>query len=179
MPAERHAGPGDAALPIGQVPSPAALAAFADGARRDGRALVVGALITDDEDRIYVQRRSPGRALFPGCWDFVGGHAELGESVEQALACEVREETGWRLLALGAVVERLDWEAAGQARREVDLLVRVDGDLAHPRLETDKHDLGRWLRSEDVDLLLERRDPDDVWVHRVASRAFALLSRPA
>lgn len=178
MRAAPQPGSEDATLAIGQVPTPAALAAFADGARRDGRALVVGALITDDAGRIYVQRRSLGRALFPGCWDFVGGHAEPGESVEQALAREVREETGWRLLSLGAVVERLDWEAAGNARRELDLLVRVDGDLAHPRLEAGKHDLGRWLTAEDVDLLLERRDPDDVWVHRVASRAFALLSRP-
>src|SRR2546429_7543057 len=57
---------------------------------------VVGALIFDAQDRLLIQRRSAQRALFPNCWDIVGGHVEPGETPEQALHREVAEETGWR-----------------------------------------------------------------------------------
>src|SRR5690606_23260736 len=83
-------------LAAGEIASGEELAGFAAGARADGRRLVVGALIADDQGRIYLQRRSLSRALFPGSWDLVGGHAEEGEDVRKALAREVREETGWR-----------------------------------------------------------------------------------
>lgn len=163
------------AVTIGQEATSIDLERFAVSAAHAGRRLVVGALVTDGAGRIYVQRRSPERELFPGCWDLVGGHVEAGESVETALAREVREETGWRLVQLGPVVEAVDWEAGGVARREVDLLVRVEGDLADPVLEACKHTEGRWLRPAEAAVLLEGREPDDLWVHDVVMRAFSLL----
>ncbi|HKI58001.1 MAG TPA: NUDIX domain-containing protein [Trueperaceae bacterium] len=160
---------------IGQVPTPAQLHAFAAGARRDRRRLVVGALVHDAEGRVFVQRRSLRRALYPGCWDVVGGHAEAGEGVREALTREVREETGWELQAVEEVVEVLDWEAGGEAKREIDVLVTVRGDLEAPRLEQGKHTGARWLRADELPLLLERRDPDDVFIHDIVQRAFAVL----
>lgn len=161
---------------IGEVPSSGQLRAFADGARRDRRRLVVGAVIHDGAGRIFVQRRSLQRALYPGCWDVVGGHAEAGEGVREALAREVREETGWELTALQEVVEVLDWEAGGEAKREIDLLATVRGELTRPRLERAKHSAARWLRRDELPLLLERRDPDDVFIHDIVRRAFGALA---
>lgn len=162
---------------IGQVPTPRQLAAFAAGARRARRRLLVGALVHDGAGRIFVQRRSQQRRLYPGCWDVVGGHAEAGEGVLEALERELLEETGWRLASVGEVVEILDWEAGGEAKREIDLLVTVDGPLDAPRLERGKHTAARWLAPEELPLLLERRDPDDVFIHDIVARGFALLRR--
>lgn len=170
----------DQSLRVGVVPTAEELAAFAREASTAGRRLVVGALIADDQGRIYVQRRSEQRALFPGCWDIVGGHVDEGEGPLEALAREVREETGWRLARAGPVVELIDWSAAdGVERREVDLLAQVEGDLAHPYLEPGKHSEGRWLAPHDVSVLLEGRRPDDRWVHDTVARAFELLARAA
>ncbi|HET8985792.1 MAG TPA: NUDIX domain-containing protein [Trueperaceae bacterium] len=163
-------------LTIGRVPSSAVLARFAESAVRDGRRLVVGALVANAAGRIYVQKRSQTRALFPGAWDIVGGHVEAGETVEAALGREVLEETGWTLTGLGAVVEVIDWEADGVRRREVDMLVTVAGDLGNPRLEAGKHSEGRWLAPDEAHVLLESRTPTDVWVHTVVVRAFELVS---
>lgn len=168
-------------LAAGEIASVEDLAGFAAGARADGRRLVVGALIADDQGRIYLQRRSLSRALFPGSWDLVGGHAEEGEDVRTALAREVREETGWRLAELGPVVEVIDWEEGGVQRREVDLLVGVTGDLAKPVLEVDKHVEGRWLTAlevaalADATLAVSGADGPDAWVFKVVKRAFELL----
>lgn len=162
-------------LTIGQSADAAALARFAATAQAAGRSIVVGALITDAAGRIYVQRRSLTRALFPGCWDLVGGHLEAGETIAETLGRELNEETGWALMALGPVVELLDWEAGGVRRREVDFLVMAAGDLEHPRLEASKHVEGRWLKPDELPVLLEGRRRDDRWVHDVVARGFELL----
>lgn len=168
-------------LTPGTLASAEDLVAFAVGARTDGRSLVVGALIHDSAGRIYLQRRTLTRALFPGSWDLVGGHAEDGEDVRTALHREVREETGWLLTDLGPVVEVIDWEEGGVARREVDLLASVAGDLAHPALERDKHSEGRWVTRSEAQTLADERAAEvgaagpDAWVFAVVQRAFDLL----
>ncbi|MFD0785941.1 NUDIX domain-containing protein [Micromonospora azadirachtae] len=135
-----------------------------------------GALIVDDDNRLFFQRRSPHRRLFPNCWDVVGGHLESGEDVEAALRREVTEETGWTVSQLlGPVGEYRYVGDDGLARIEYDWLVRVEGDLARPRLEVGKHTEFRWLAEEDVALLDEHRDVNDGLIRRIADEAFAAL----
>jgi 8-oxo-dGTP diphosphatase len=112
------------------------------------------ALILDDDGRVFVQRRSASRKLFANCWDIVGGHIEPGESVDDALRREVREETGWQVtIVLGSLGEVSYVGDDGRARVEEDFLVRVDGDLSRPRLEAGKHTEFRWVGPADLDSL--------------------------
>ena len=166
-------------LEVGRVPGEAQLAAYTAAAERDARRLVVGAVVTDGRGRVFVQRRSADRELFPGAWDMVGGHAESGEDALAALKREVEEETGWRVRLLGPVIELIDWEAGGVRRREVDLLVTVEGDLSAPRLEPGKHDEWRWLGRESTAVLDEGRGAEDVWLRGVIERALDLLEETA
>ena len=62
----------------------------------------MGLLVTGE--RVLLAHRHPLRRHYPDCWDSVGGHIESGESPEQALVRECREELGvtvtrWRRLA--------------------------------------------------------------------------------
>lgn len=54
---------------------------------------VVAGVIRDPRGRILLARRSGGRDL-AGLWEFPGGKREPGESSEQALARELKEELG-------------------------------------------------------------------------------------
>lgn len=162
-------------LEVGKVPREPQLAAYSKAAARDERRLVVGAVVTDGLGRLFVQHRSPGRDLFPGAWDVVGGHAEPGEDALTALRREVTEETGWAVARLGPVIEMIDWEAGGVRRREVDMLVTVAGDLSAPQLEPDTHDAWRWLERAETNILDEGRRAEDVWLRGVIERAFDLL----
>ncbi len=135
-----------------------------------------GGLIVDDDGRIFVQRRSPERKLFPDTWDIVGGHLEPGETIEEALYREVREETGWTVsVVLGMVGEYAYRGNDGLDRIETDFLVRVDGDLLRPRLEVGKHTEFRWLAESELDLLDEHRDVNDGLIRRIAADGFATL----
>jgi 8-oxo-dGTP pyrophosphatase MutT (NUDIX family) len=125
----------------------------------------VGALIRNRYNQVYIQRRSLQRRQLPGAWDVVGGHVEPGETTESALAREVREETGWSLRRIEAVVADWKWTHNDVTRREVDFLVEVDGDLSQPRLEPGKHDLFSWVGFEDTDSMRSARDAgnDALW----------------
>ncbi|GAA4116035.1 hypothetical protein GCM10022284_69030 [Streptomyces hundungensis] len=158
---ERRYGP--VAVDSGvEVPLPAA-----------GEVWVVGAVILNRQRRAFAQRRGPDRRLFPGCWDIVGGHVEPGESLMEALAREVEEETGRRLRRVRALLAVGGWtgDDGGGPRREADFLVDVDGDLDHPVLEWPKHTGHGWFGVEDLPRLKEGRAPAERFIHDLIAAA--------
>jgi 8-oxo-dGTP pyrophosphatase MutT (NUDIX family) len=137
---------------------------------------VAGALVVDDAGRIFFQKRSATRKLFPNTWDVVGGHVEAGEMLEDTLRREVEEETGWQLaVVLGEVGDYTYTGEDGLERVETDFLVRVDGDRQRPRLEAGKHTEYRWLGPDDLDVLDENREINDGMIRRLAEDGFAVL----
>ncbi len=130
----------------------------------------------DDDGRIFFQMRSAARKLFPNTWDIVGGHLEPGETPEEAMRREVTEETGWTVSTVLATVGEMAYTGDdGIDRTETDFLVRVDGDLAHPRLEEGKHTGFRWLGPDELDVLDINEPVDGGMLRRLAEDAFAVL----
>lgn len=75
------------------------------------RQIVVDGIIVDPTtNRILMQRRSDTRRLFPGHWEFPGGHLEDQETLATCLKRELKEETGMEVLAIGAMVHSFTWE---------------------------------------------------------------------
>jgi 8-oxo-dGTP diphosphatase len=74
-------------------------------------AVAVGVLIRADGAFLLTSR--PNGKVYAGYWEFPGGKVEAGETVEQALRRELREEIG---IDIGAVhpwhVERVDYPHA-------------------------------------------------------------------
>lgn len=61
---------------------------------------VAAALLFDRAGRLLIYLRDDKPTIpFPNHWDFFGGHVEHGETPEQALVREVREEIGYDLRA--------------------------------------------------------------------------------
>ncbi|GIF46879.1 hypothetical protein Afe04nite_14180 [Asanoa ferruginea] len=133
-------------------------------------------MIVDDDGRVFIQRRSPTRKLFPDTWDVVGGHLEPGETIDEALRREVEEETGWRVsIVLGTIGEHRYFGEDGLERLETDFLIRVDGDLSRPRLEAGKHTSYKWISRDELDVLDENKDIDGGLVRQIIEGGFALL----
>jgi isopentenyldiphosphate isomerase len=56
---------------------------------------VVHLHVFNSKQRLFLQKRSPNKDLFPGFWDTsVGGHIGINENAEQALQREAKEELG-------------------------------------------------------------------------------------
>lgn len=154
-------------------PSPEQLRQLQRRATAEGKICAVGALVKDVQGRVFVQKRASHRSLFPGCWDIVGGHVEAGETLSQALTREVREETGWELTRVVALLSSTDWEAQGIQRREFDFLVEVHGDLGQPVLEQAKVSEHRWLGPGQLDILKENRLVDDLTIFYLVQKVLA------
>lgn len=59
--------------------------------------LAVRVIITDDEGKILIIKRSSHSKTNPGKWELPGGKVDQGESFDQALLREVYEETGLKI----------------------------------------------------------------------------------
>lgn len=59
--------------------------------------LSVRVLITDEDNKILILKRSTGSKTNPGKWELPGGKVDQGESFDQALIREVKEETGLKI----------------------------------------------------------------------------------
>lgn len=67
----------------------------------------VGAVVWKDDRLLLIRRGHPPRQ---GAWSLPGGRQQLGETVYEAVAREIREETGVeiRIIDVAAVVDLID-----------------------------------------------------------------------
>jgi 8-oxo-dGTP diphosphatase len=63
-----------------------------------------------DRGKLLLLKRKEDDDSYPGVWDCVGGHFEEGESAEECMLREAREEAGMRMkiVRLGPLIEYLD-----------------------------------------------------------------------
>lgn len=107
---------------------------------------VVHLHVFNSRGELYLQKRPEWKDIQPGRWDTaVGGHVDLGESVEIALNREAEEELG----LTGFTAERLCqyvWESARE--RELVFVHKTvyDGEI-HP---SDELDGGRFWSIEEI-----------------------------
>jgi len=108
----------------------------------------VGAIITDDTGRLLLIKR--GHEPEEGRWSLPGGRVKPGESDRDALAREVREETGLRVEP-GTLVGAVERPAPGGAVFDIhDYAASVSG--GRLAAGDDAAD-ARWVHPRDIDRL--------------------------
>lgn len=105
---------------------------------------VVAAIIHDDEGRIFATQRGYGD--WKDWWEFPGGKMEAGETREEALLREIREE-----LETSIVVERhvqtVEWDYPAFHLTMHCFLCHVESGT----LTLKEHEAARWLAKEELD----------------------------
>jgi 8-oxo-dGTP diphosphatase len=128
----------------------------------DQIAKTVGALFIGTDGKILLGLRSPTKKVWPRHWDTIGGHVENGESLEEALIREVREETGvtpTRLWLIATVRERQP-ETYGDALHHIYAVTAWQG--GEPSNICDEHTELKWFSIGEVRDLANIVDPDYV-----------------
>ena len=107
-----------------------------------------GAIIKDG--RILLGLRSAQKDFYASCWDVFGGHVEAGETPEDALKRELREELGIsaeRFTLLG-VFDEPHPELYGAGRHYFFAVTEWTG---QPQNLSDEHDDIRWFAWSDLE----------------------------
>lgn len=104
---------------------------------------VVAAIIRDN-DKIFATARGYGE--FKGGWEFPGGKIEKGETPEQALECEIREELD-TVIEVGELIDTIEYDYP-KFHLSMDCFwcTIVEGDLTLKEAEDAK-----WLTKEELD----------------------------
>lgn len=77
-------------------------------------------IITNEDRKIVVLKRSSNRRIFPNCYDFsVGGHVNSGEEYEEAVYRELKEELGIANVELQEVAYFSPYDSDSNRQRDV------------------------------------------------------------
>jgi 8-oxo-dGTP pyrophosphatase MutT (NUDIX family) len=133
------------------------------------RRLTARVVLLDPLDRVLLMKgRLPTRRDGPGAWFPIGGGAEPGETVLEAAAREIREETGFAEFELGPLVGRREgmMRLAGDEEVWFDehyVLARcAGGEPVRHGWQADEHDLIddiRWWTLAELSATEERVFP--------------------
>jgi 8-oxo-dGTP diphosphatase len=96
---------------------------------------------------LLILKRKDDDDTYPGFWDCVGGHFEKGESAEQCMLREAREEAGqaMKIVRLGPLIEFVDGYGRSVA---VPFVLRPD---ARSPVVLSEHSEFRWIKLSDVE----------------------------
>ena len=117
------------------------------------RFYVAGHALIEHQNKFLVTRRSKLTAYKPLIWDIPGGIVEAGETMEDAIAREVREETGLEA-KVGKVVfiySNRDQLPVRQTFQAVYLCkIKNEGEV---QLNPSEHDKYQWLSYHEIEKL--------------------------
>jgi isopentenyldiphosphate isomerase len=117
----------------------------------DGKSMllhpVVHLHLFNSSDELFMQKRAMSKDIQPGKWDTsVGGHLDLGETVEEALAREAYEELGltdFEPVFLGKYV----WESSRERELVSSFSTKTD---YVPLINKDEIDEGKYWSIKDI-----------------------------
>ncbi|MFG0217117.1 (deoxy)nucleoside triphosphate pyrophosphohydrolase [Brevibacillus porteri] len=105
---------------------------------------VVGAVITNEEGKILCALRSQQMSL-PGMWEFPGGKIEQGETQEETLVREIREELECDI-EVGEFITDDVYEYPTVAVRLITYFAKVISGTPVPK----EHEKLEWVGKEDL-----------------------------
>jgi len=105
---------------------------------------VTAAIIKDENDRILIARRCPGKSL-AGFWEFPGGKIEEGETPEESLARELKEEMNLEVKVKGFVGENVHHYEGFSIR-----LMAYEAEIVAGEMKLTDHDQVEWVAMDEM-----------------------------
>lgn len=107
--------------------------------------------IISHNDKFLIIKRSSDEDIFPDKWEFPSGKIEFGEDPKDALAREVKEETGLKVLDSSLIdVRSYVFETERKIRHNIELTYVVDTEDIRVSL-SDAHSEYAFVSVKDLD----------------------------
>ena len=107
--------------------------------------------ILKDNDMFLVVKRNENDDLYPGAWEFPGGHLENGELLKEGLMRELKEEIGFNQDFNPKITHHYDEikEKNGELIHniEIDFIIDVNKDSIEVKLSNEHCDY-KWVKKD-------------------------------
>lgn len=107
--------------------------------------------ILRDNDKFLIVKRNVNDDLYPGAWEFPGGHLEDGELLKDGLAREIKEEIGFTDNFNPLITHYYDEVKEKNSEvihlLEIDFLINVDSSLIDIKLSNEHCDY-KWVQRD-------------------------------
>lgn len=131
-----------------------------DKLRKEYKEVIVDFVIYDeDANQILVQKRSLTRNMFPGAWEFPGGHLEPNESLASCIKRLVFEEAQMYLLDIVDVVHIFAWDSDKDVVN-IQCMVKASGTFTPNEDKISEH---RFIDKTGMKLLVENGQESQIY----------------
>lgn len=119
------------------------------------------AFIYSDEGKLFVAKRAATKSFLPNKFELVGGHTEFGETLQQSIIREVREE-----LEIDVVVEEPFHAFTYLSNNdsihtvEVDYFAKLADKNQVITLHPEDHSEYQWIIEDEVDNYFDKNDEE-------------------
>lgn len=127
-----------------------------------GKQQVITACIFLHKDgKVFIGKRSKTKSFLPGKWELPGGHIEFGETVEEGLRRELREELNMEII-LGNIYSEFTYmmNEGNDHVIEVLYLATMKNPKQKISLNEESHDEYKWLSENEVDSYFDKDDDE-------------------
>ncbi len=105
---------------------------------------VVAAIIKNKEGKILIARKKKGKSL-EGYWEFPGGKIEAGETQEESLVREIKEEMHVEI----KVIKYFDENIHNYEKKTVRLIAFI-AEIERGNITLVDHDMFKWVELEEL-----------------------------
>jgi len=130
--------------------------------------VVVGLIVRDG--KIFMARRAATKFAFPDEFEIVGGHLDPGETLQDGLKREIKEEIGVDI-EVGELVDAFTYTSENTFKVELCYICTLVDPTMEPVLQPADHSEALWI-SEDEIGKLQKDDPEVVLIRK----AFKLIN---
>lgn len=128
--------------------------------RKEYKEIIVDFIVYDEKaDKILIQKRSLTRNMFPGEWEFPGGHLEPNEDLVGCIKREVYEEGQMYLTSVVDAVHVFTWDSDKDVAN-IQCLVNASGTFTPNK---DKISEYKFIGRDGLDLLLEKKRESQIY----------------
>lgn len=134
---------------------------------------ITAVIFLHKDGKLFLCKRSNSKTLFPGQFEVPGGHIEFGETLEEGLKREIREELGIEI-NLGEIFNAFAYLSYNNTAHsvEADYLATMKAPNQEIKLNPEDHTEYKWVTQKEAQEILK----DNTEVYKAANKFFRLLN---